>query len=471
MPHHRLRPLLLAFVITTPGVAQDAPPAAASVDRPKYTFLRQNEDWSVLGSATPETLSDPWDRLKHLDLGDGNWLSFGGQGRLRLEDFSNFGFGPGNDDTYLLWRFLLHADLHLGENLRLFTQGKTAGATERELPGGRRALDADSLDLEQLFLDVVIPLDADATLTLRPGRQAFSFGKQRLVSPLPWANTLRRWDGLSGVLKAGGWTYTGFASQFVPVRKYEFNDAESDIEFAGLYATGPWAGTDTSVDLYYLYLSREQATFNGTSGREERHTLGGRLAGALPAPGLTYDVEGAYQLGEVGAGDIDAWMVGARLTYALPDVGGAPAVYLGIEHGSGDRTPGGDVETFNHLFPLGHAYFGYIDAIGRQNAVDLLAGVSLTPAAGWKADLSGHLFWRPSDEDALYNAGGGVLRPGGAGTDEEIGAEIDLTVKYRFDRHLAALVGYSHFFAGDFIEQTGPSDDIDFVYVQLEYTF
>ena len=47
--------------------------------------------------------------------------------------------------------------------------------------------------------------------------------------------------------------------------------------------------------------------------------------------------------------------------------------------GSGDDEPGGDVETFNQLFPLGHAYFGYIDLIGRQNALDLHFDLKVAP--------------------------------------------------------------------------------------------
>ena len=30
------------------------------------------------------------------------------------------------------------------------------------------------------------------------------------------------------------------------------------------------------------------------------------------------------------------------------------------------------------------------------------------------------------------------------------------------------LAGYSHFFAGNFVEETGPSDDADFAYLQIE---
>ncbi len=46
-----------------------------------------------------------------------------------------------------------------------------------------------------------------------------------------------------------------------------------------------------------------------------------------------------------------------------------------------------------------------------------------------------------------------------------------MTLTYRHDRHTTVELGYSHFFAGEFIEESGPSNDIDFLYLQVRYTF
>ena len=74
-------------------------------------------------------------------------------------------------------------------------------------------------------------------------------------------------------------------------------------------------------------------------------------------------------------------------------------------------------------------------------------------------------------QDALYNAGGAVVRPGSASDERFVGSELDLLVKYEFNRHLMGMFGYSHFFAGDFIEDSGADKDIDFVYASLQFTF
>jgi hypothetical protein len=463
----------LIGVSSSAGQDQEQP---QTVERPKYGFLRYQEDWSVLKDVPRDQLTDFWDPIKYVPLSDDEviWASFGGSTRLRLESWWNFDFGPppNADDTFLLWRALVHGDFHFGENVRAFVQGKSALSTDRGLKGGKRFLDVDTIALEAAFVDLKVDFDDEASLVVRPGRQTFLFGKQRLVSPLPWANTLRRWDGVSAILDVGGWNLHGFWSQFVPVKKYDFNTADAQTQFYGVYATGSLADTGIGVDTYFLGLDKKgPVTFNGTTGPERRYTLGGRLFGGIADTAFDYDFEGAYQFGEVGPGNVSAFMIGSQLGYKAADLWSSPRFFAGFDYGSGDRAPGGNVETFNQLFPLGHAYLGYIDVIGRQNIIDFNLGLTASPMPKMTVGVTGHFFWRDSTSDALYNAGGLVVRSGATGTAGEIGQEIDLTLKYRFDRHLVGLLGYSHFFAGAFIKESSPSNDIDFLYVQLEYTF
>ena len=50
---------------------------------------------------------------------------------------------------------------------RVYVEGKSALATDRDLSGGRRPLDEDSLDLQNAFLDIHGALGQDASWTLR----------------------------------------------------------------------------------------------------------------------------------------------------------------------------------------------------------------------------------------------------------------------------------------------------------------
>ena len=112
-----------------------------------------------------------------------------------------------------------------------------------------------------------------------------------------------------------------------------------------------------------------------------------------------------------------------------------------------------------------------MDFVGRQNSIDFSHGVTIYPIKKTTFTLRGHQFWRADADDALYNAGGAVVRAGSLGSSREVGYEVDLTSKYQFNRHLMGLVGYSHFFTGDFIEESGSNKDMDFVYVQGVFTF
>ena len=468
--HHRFAiaawmPCIVLVLCLPPLHAEESPDT--SVKRPKYSpVLRQNEDWSVLPQLDPAN-SDFFDPIKHVPLSDDGsvWASFGGQARLRLESWHGFGFREGNIEAFNLTRLRAHADLHVGPNLRIFAEGKSAMSTDRRLPGMQRTLDNDELALQQLFGEVTVPLNEDVTFSVRGGRQMFVLGRQRLVSPLDWSNSMRAWDGVSGVLKGENWKVTGFWSHFVPVRKYHFNDTNRDEQFWGVYATGNCPDHQANLDLYYLGRDRDAIG-------ETRHTIGGRLYGQCSQVTVDYDVEGAVQVGERGDTDIVAWMVAAELARNFDEISGRPRLWIGFDIASGDGDPNDSrLGTFDQLYPLGHAYLGYIDVIGRQNIIDLHGGVQVKPLDKLIVKLAGHLFWRENDDDALYNAGGAVVRPGGPVDNTYVGSEIDVLLIYNLDKHTKLTFGYSHFFPGSFVNNTGTGDDIDFFHTGVQFTF
>lgn len=486
MTHAMNRPIALsaaACLLAAAGTALaqvDALPAdqpqvatpPTKTTAPKFNNLRFNEDWEGFEG---EGL---WDSIKFIPLNDSgsNYLSLGGQARVRNEMWSDFGFSDASaaDDTFTQFRLRFHGDLHIGEHFRTFVEVKSAHMTDRDLAGGRRGLDVDTLDLQNAFIDVNFNPGENTKLTFRGGRQELSFGKQRLVSPLDWSNTRRTFEGVRAIAEFKGWNISPFWTELVAVDKYEFNDTDSGAELFGIYANTDVNIADSSFDwdLYWLALSRDAATFNGSSGEEDRHTVGTRFGGKLGKSGFDADAEVAYQFGEVGSADISAFMFASQFGYSFADSTWAPRVYVGIDFASGDDQAGdNDVGTFNQLYPLGHAYNGFIDTVGRQNIIDISAGIAIKPADKWTAKLDLHVFNRVETEDALYNAGGGVVRAGGPGTSRDVGQEVDLTVVRVIDKNTKAVAGYSHLFANDFISETGSSEDVDFLYFMLLYTF
>jgi hypothetical protein len=126
---------------------------------PAYDKERWMEDYSYLRDA-PKT--DFFDPIKYVPLGQDGWYAtFGGQFRDRYENFNhnNFGSGPQDPDGYNLSRLFLDADLHFGENLRVFIEGR--GVWEDGRTGGPRSRDRDEADLEQGFADFMFPFSKE----------------------------------------------------------------------------------------------------------------------------------------------------------------------------------------------------------------------------------------------------------------------------------------------------------------------
>lgn len=447
--------------------AQQTPPKP---EPPAYTLLRQNEDWSKFRGTDSDCL---FDRLKHIELSTGGeiWVSMGGRLDTRFEAWDGFGFGatnPGNSDTFLLSKLMLHTDLHLGDRVRVFVEGRSAQATERELPGRRRALDMDTIDLFQGFVDLSLPFGEGDSVRLRVGRQSFLFGNQRLVSPLPWVNVWNAWDGASLGLRVGGWSIESFYTQFVQVDETDWNRADSDRTLYGVYATLPAPKGGRGLDLYVLGNTRSNVAVNGTSGDERRHTLGFRSFGAL-GEGNDGELEAAWQTGEVGDSSVSAWFASGVLGHRFADVSLTPRLFVGLDAASGDDRAGGSVGTFHQIFPLGHAYFGYADAVGRQNVAAAQLGVQLQLAPKTMLTATGHVFRLMDRSDALYAVNGTVGRNGLSSSD--VGQEVDLMLTHRFNRHFDAYLGYSHLFAGSGLNGTGPTEDQDFAYLGAAMVF
>src|SRR5260370_9620327 len=158
--------------------------------RPAYQIGsagRFNEDWSVLRGVDLDKTDDFWDRLKFIPLSpDQNvWLALGGQARERGEYFRQFLFGnsePKQSDGYLLSRYRLIADLHVTRYFRMFAEGRSSFALDRDLVGGRTTSFVDEFDMQNGFADIMIPFGhpfgQEASVTLRGGRQELIFRSQ-----------------------------------------------------------------------------------------------------------------------------------------------------------------------------------------------------------------------------------------------------------------------------------------------------
>jgi hypothetical protein len=401
------------------------------------------------------------------------WIGISGQLRVRGESWRGFGAGaPATadlDDAFALSRTLLRADAQWRGRFAAVAEIKSSLAASRTLPGGSRPADEDVVDLQQLYAEVAAR-PAGASAMLRAGRFDLALGRERLVSPLDWTNSRRVFQGFQLRAMQRGTELRVFWVEPISVRQRRPNLPDTLRQLYGLQIAR--GSARTRVEAYWLRNENAAAAFNGSIGAERRHTLGARFVRPPSAGRLDADLEAAWQTGTLGAANVRAWMVASQAGWSSGSPRG-PRLYAGLDIASGDHSAGGAVQTFNQLFPLSHAYLGYIDLHGRQNITDVSVGASIQPLARLTVQLDAHDFRRTSTHDALYAADGSVGRPAGTGLPARTGSEIDLTIRRSgmASGHLAVQGGASRYFAGPFLRASGPARDITWVYTQLTASF
>ena len=490
MPSRSLFTVVALFALVAPLAAHDEPsiePAADGDDaavsqdteqqkmvKTQFKMLRFQEDWRALKE--PGTTTDHWfPALKQIELAEEWDLSVGGQVRWQGKDDTNrnlLGTFP-NHNEFSLVRTRLHGDLRIQDDARFFVEVISADIH------GQKTSDAPPQPIDKNdwdFLNAFIELIADKDFKFRFGRTEMLYGAQRLISPLEWGNTRRTFEGGVATFKRGNLTTDVFVTHPVIVDPRHQDESNESRLFSGVYNTWALEGGNT-LDAYLLNLNEDDPVIvsgNGTLSDADIWTLGARHAGKSGA--WDWDSEAAIQRGHWGRDTQRSTMVALTGGRTVPDLPGTPRLGLDLDYASGDDSAtDGTKGTFNQLFPLGHAYFGYIDLVGRQNIV------AVSPSARWKLGdtawfrAAWHDFNLQNDSDALYNAGGAVsLTDPTGGSGNHVGQEWDLTLGWApaaLAPHSEFLFGYSYFNPGNFVEHLGAGKRPELIYVQYMFTF
>lgn len=438
---------------------------------PTYQLNRADENYRYLKHK--ERRPDFWDPLKYIPIDSLSmwYLSLGGEARERYEYFnnSNWGEGPQDHNGYLLQRYFVHGDLHLGDNVRLF--GQLQSSLEDGRKGGPRPTDKDELDLHQGFLDLKLGLGEGESVTLRSGRQELAYGSQRLISVREGPNVRQAFDGFRAMYRTEAVQLDGFATKPTQTRRYVFDDGpDNNAGLWGAYSVFPLPLlADGKADLYYIGLSRHQARFDQGEAHETRHSLGTRLWREVEP--FDYNFEFVYQWGCFGKGDIRAWTAASDTGYTMVTLPLSPRFGVRADIASGDENPGdADLQTFNPLFPKG-AYFSENGLIGPANFINVNPSVELHLGRKVAATANWDFFWRESRHDGIYNNAVALVRSGRSSEARYIGSQPQAQVEWSIDRHIAFVAIYAHFFAGAFLRESGSGKDVDYVTSWMTYKF
>ena len=441
-----------------------------------------------------------------LSFADGK-VVFDVQERLRWEiRENNFDFNDSvrslTDDNWFLQRFRIGLMLKPVDWLRIYAQGQDSRewlSDRADIPGVLGAEGDDPFDLRQAYIE--IGNTKDIPWGIKAGRQMLAYGDERLIGGFEWNNIGRTFDAVKLSYKTPTWWIDAFASTVaVPHREgynqsdlFNGNETEREQVFSGIYFSTTALAFQTT-DVYALHLHEEQ-TVTSTNFlslglrlkskpgyfaplEQAGYSKDGKTVAPPPAPkpiGFDYEGEFVFQTGDVRDLDLTAFAahVGAGYTF---DHSWLPRVGIAYNYGTGDDDPGdGDIETFQNLFPTNHKYYGQMDVFSWQNMHDLEVSLKFSPVKKVNVKAEYHAFWLASTDDVWYRANGATavrpLTPAARAASNYAGSEVDLTVTYAATKWLTFEAGYSHFFAGDYLADTGASDDADFGYVQATVAF
>ena len=436
-----------------------------------YNLLRENDDWSFL--ADPSLRRDFWDPIKYIPLGcKACYLSLGGEVRQVFEQVANDNWGKQPYmNTFLLQRYMLDSDWHLGKNFRVFIQLKSG--LENFRAGGPRPIDEKRLDLEAAFFEVG-DTHKKSWAVLRVGRQELNYGSGRPISVREGPNVRQSFDGVKIRTKTGEWYVDAWAVR-PDLDKFGFfnNAPDHTTVFWGLYATRPLR-RGVAFDTYYVGIDRKRAAFERGTATELRHTVGARVwrPAATKEPGLDFDYEGLMQFGTFGSDDIRAWTFASDTGYSLTKLPLRPRLSVKADISSGDNPSSHTLGTFNPIYPIGK-YFGVLadTGPGPVNFIDVHPQIQTQLGHGVSVVADLVVQWRENLNDGVYAVPGFLLVPANGSRARFVGYRPGAEVRWQIDRHAYLQADYGIFYAGEFLKQASPGRNINYMEFWAGYKF
>ncbi len=488
-------------------------------------FAATAADSTKKPAAKPEQKAEP--ASETLTFANG-LLTLDFEERLRWEfrdnnkDFDKSVNDP-RDDGWILSRFRLGLMVKPTDWLKVYAQTQDTRewfSSRGNVPGVNGVEGGDSFDLRQAYVELGNVKQFPLTLTV--GRQVLDYGDRRLVGDSRWGNFGLTFDAVKLHYENRRFWVDAFVARPVQFRNGTFDDSDSADNFFGIYGGTDILGFQTT-ELYFLYRDKADAqpdlspanaknpdgTYRGPAQRIA--TVGTRWKSKKDAlHGFDYSAELACQFGDLWTSDRStkrlnhhAFALALTGGYTWENLAWKPRLGLEYDYASGDKnSKDGSSQSFQNLFPSNHQQYGFIDIFDWRNLHDARVSFSAKLHKNLELTLDYHAFWLAESTDYWYggNSGNSTLRtttpsttkttsttskgvttvkkvttPGKdvrtIGASNFAGHEIDLTANWKVNKHLSFLVGYSHFFAGAYLRQTGSASDANFGYVQATLSF
>jgi len=470
---------------------------------------RFEEDYAYLRN--PANTAGPFDPFKFIPLdprGDA-YLILNGEVRFRFDDTSwrNFGVATAavparqvgglptltpqaraRDNLLLKQRYALGADLHLGDNIRLYADlyhgQQTGHNVGPAIPGNQR----NALDFVNGFGEVYGVLDGAKT-GIRAGRQEVFLGNNLQIRANVSTNLPSPvFEGFRAYRDWGFARLDAFAFNLVKFQDGIFNALDvPNVNLWGVYGSydlpNGGAADRTSLDLFYLGwrsnpfaggagggIYDDRALWTGgrivaatgagfVASQDHRNTFGARAYGSIE-PALDYDWQGAYQTGSYAGRQVNAFAVNTDTGYTFHAVPWKPRLGAHIDGASGGAGRG-KINTYQPMYP-NTQYYAPNNEFAPTNFYDLAPRFELTPSPTVKLEYYFAFLWRYSTADAVYT---GAPWPGAQGQNNyavtallpgrAIGRQSDLRLSWALNPHLLTLFEFGLFWPGSALRTAG----------------
>lgn len=386
-------------------------------------------------------------------------LVIGGQLRLRTEyrDVSLYGAeNPrATDEDFTIQRTRINFAARIAADVSVFAeiQDSRTWGEERNVLG-----DLEGVDLHQGYADFE---DLFGTgFTLRVGRFELSLWNQRLLSPLDWHPVARSWDG---ALVFGDIGDVSIIGGYQILDEDPVIDSDRDEDF--YWGAATWRPSENhEIGVAFFWRHDDSKDSDISFGTPTVHAQGSFGA-------FDYSIDLVANFGDRGDLDVEAYGTAVQFGFTF-DCPWSPRIAVEWTWASGDDDPtDGDFGTFDPLFPFQHYYQGYLDIFAWKNGHDVALHLEARPSEKLWFEIVGHAFFLDQTSDAWFGAAGTPIRSDPSADDEYLGFEIDVSFKYTLRPNVLFWVGYSHFFAGDFVDETGDDPNTNWFFVQLTANF
>jgi hypothetical protein len=184
----------------------------------------------------------------------------------------------------------------------------------------------------------------------------------------------------------------------------------------------------------------------------------------------SFDIKGAWQWGQVGGNDLEAWAAIAKAKFTMSD---RMHLFASYSTASGGDASDGTVNTFDDLYPSDHHRLGMMDLVALRNinALTFGAGFDLNESIGLKASYNS--FTLNSEDDFWYQSGNLYNTYGtftGAGTN--LGNEIDISLRWNLNANTRVSGGFGIFDPGSALNNAfGGNDNATYMYASFSFRY